>query len=327
MLEDEQFIESPDPQDEAEDILIGGFRKNERYLTNIFSSNHLGIIDSCETNKDGDYTGRARVTLVTTPGVRQNCLIPIPSGQSFFCGGVPPAGSLCQVSWLPNGVAVITAIYPISLRDLIDVRELHDIIPGEILLQASSGISKEEQVSQGRLFLDRHGRIIVETKDGTAKITLGDPGLPNNLSDADSEDSETGEKTLLRIESGDAVINLTENSNITIKNSYGKVVLEGNRMTISNDARIDIAAPTIIVSGATTISGSSISISSSGELNLQAPGGKRLATEDFVLGVYNRHTHQAGALVTTGGDGVVGITATPVQQGSSSHLTDEARIR
>lgn len=311
MTENEQYVGTIDTREQAEAALESVIRVNERLQNNIFNSVHLGIIEECEKDANGNYNGKATVRLVSTPGVRTRCLMPVPSGQSFWFGGFPPAGSLCQVAWLPLGVAIITAFYPLNYRTLVNVERFIDVIPGEILMQGCSGVLKEEQTPTARGLFDRHGRIHFETKDGTARIVLGDPGLLNGLADLDSTDLQTGEKTLLRIQSGSALINITEESNISIDTSDAHVVIKDGVLSISAD-RVNVVAP-------------DIRVEATDNLQIEVDGGKRLATEDFVVDVYNRHSHPPGSFTTAGGN-VVGFSGNPIPEGDSGDMTTKVKV-
>jgi len=298
MSENEQFVGFSDPRGLADELFEDYTGLNERRQNNIFNSIHLGVIEECEKDKDGAYNGKATVRLVSTPGVRTRCLLPIPSGQSYWVGGFPPAGSLCQVAWLPLGVAIVTAFYPFNYRTLVGFKRFIDLVPGEVMVQACSGVLKEEQKAAGRCLFDRHGRIHLETVGGTARIVLGDPGLANGLTALESEDSETGEKTILRIQAGGATINITDQENVVIRSGDGaKIVMKGNEITVTCD-----------------------------RLQTVVTNGKRLATEDFVLNVYNSHTHTAGAMVS-GGNLVTGVSGAPISKGTDNHLTSDVIAR
>ena len=266
------------PQKESEKFIQDRSRLAERTSNRIFASSHLATITECEKNKDGQYTGRAVVELLTTPGVRSHCLLPISCGQSYWFGTIPPIGTMCLVSWLPMGVGIITAIYPASFRRLIDKRDLQDIAPGELLLQASSGQRSDDQQQEARALFDRHGRITLETRDGDARVVIGDPGLENGLADLETEDEIAGEDIALQLSVGDTIINVTKD---------GSVIINANKIYLG-----------------------------SGDDH------KRLATEDFVDNVYNKHTHVPGTYTTPSGS-VVGVSGAPIAKGTDDHLTEK----
>jgi len=194
----------------------------------IFASTHLATIVECERNTEGEYTGRATVELLSTPGVRRHCLLPIPCGQSYWFGTMPPAGSMCLISWLPMGIGIITAIYPISFRRMVSDRHLQNIEPGELLLQASSGQRTDEQQQEGRALFDRNGRITLETRDGDARIVLGDPGLANGLANLETQDEITTENIALQLSVGNTVINVTQD---------GSVVIDADKIYLGSGSR------------------------------------------------------------------------------------------
>lgn len=298
MEDNEQFVSFFNPRELADELFEDYTGLNEKRQNNIFNSIHLGVIEECEKDKEGNYNGKATVRLVTTPGVRTRCLIPVPSGQAFWFGGFPPAGSLCQVAWLPLGVAIITAIYPFNYRTLLNFKRFVEMVPGEVMVQACSGVLKEEQKAAGRMLFDRHGRIELETVEGSARVVLGDPGLANGLTALESDEPETGQKTILRIQAGNATINITDQENVVIRTGDGaKIVMEGDDITITCD-----------------------------RLKTVVTDGKRLATEDFVLNIYNSHTHTAGAMVS-GGNPVTGVSGAPISKGTNNHLTSDVIAR
>lgn len=226
---DEQRGEFPDPEDESAEMVLAGFRKNEDMKNDVYGSAQLGKILEYEKAPNGEYTGRVRVELVSTPGQRQHVLIPVPSGLDFWVGGMPPPGSLGLVVWLPMGIPAIAAFYPLNFRNLIATRSLVNLIPGELLLQASSGVTRDEQQREGRALFDRHGRITLETRTGV-RIILGDPGLANGLVEADSDDSITGEQVALQIAVGDTVINVTEDGSVSIDAEKIRLGGEGRKL-------------------------------------------------------------------------------------------------
>jgi len=342
MSENEQVAGFFNAREMADELLEDVTRLNERRQNNIFNSVHLGVIEECEKDKDGAYNGKATVRLVSTPGVRTRCLLPVPSGQSYWFGGFPPAGSLCQVAWLPLGVAIVTAIYPFNYRTLVNFERFIDLVPGEVMVQACSGVLKEEQKAAGRGLFDRHGRIHLETVGGTARIVLGDPGLANGLTTLESEDSETGEKTVLRIQAGNATINITDQESIVIRNEDGaKIVMEGKDITISGggvtvegDTTVSVEAPSVSIKASSlslqaptlAMGAGAMTMNISGSLKADVPGGKGLATEDFVLNVFNNHIHGPGSFTNSGGS-VLGISAAPLIPATASSLTSDVKVR
>lgn len=339
----------------AEDILKADSQMQLRTVNRIFDSIHLAKIIECEKNEDGEYTGKATVQLLTTGGIRKNCIIPVPAGQSMWNGGLPQAGTMCTLGWLPMGVGIILAIYPFHFRRLIENRNLQNLEPGELFFQASSGVTKEEQEAEGKILLDRHGRIMLQRKEGDATIIIGDPSEANGLVTESAEDEGTGENTLLRIESNDAKINLTENGSVSILQGDTKVTLKSGNITIEGenvdvngdegvnvdglnvdikgDASVNVEGATINLRGAVSIQGGtvglsspSINISASDSLEMASPDGKRLATEDFVFDIFNSHKHGPGTFNVPGSGNVIGESEGPDPTADSAHLTINSRL-
>jgi len=275
-----------DGRKKAEDILRANSGRNWTTKTEIFSSSQLAEIEECEKDENGEYTGKASVRLLSTPGVRKHCIIPVFAGQSFWFGGLPQPGTLCLVSWLPLGIGIITAIYPFSFRQLIRVRALQDLIPGEILIQSATGILKEDQKPAGKILLDRDGGVTLqnntEDEENKGKIVLGNPGGDNGLSsESNPNDEISGEEIAIQLSVGDTKINITKS---------GSVIINAEKIFI-------------------------------GDGNSH----KKLATEDFVDDIYNKHTHAAGAMAVPGVGPVTGITTVPTLSGSSAHLTSKTK--
>lgn len=167
----------PDTDQRAVHEQMRYFRIVERRRENPFVQIHLAQITKIEKDDQGRFTGRVAVDLLTMPGggTRVQVLVPLPASQNWFVGGIPPINTLCTLGFLPQGVAVILAYHMHGLRQLIDVKGLPDLQPGEIYLQ-SEVTENSLPAAGGTVYLDQNGDVTIQDKNKNTIITLDNTG-------------------------------------------------------------------------------------------------------------------------------------------------------
>jgi len=125
--------------------------------------------------KDGEYTGRVDVELLSIPGVRKSVLSPVVSSQYWFSGGLPPVDTLCLIGWLPMNVGIIIQYYMYSMEELRRSKDLEDLVPGELLMRSQT-TEGTIAATGAQIYLDKDGQIVAQDKTGTSKVTLKTDG-------------------------------------------------------------------------------------------------------------------------------------------------------
>lgn len=138
-----------------------------------YSKTQLAQIRKIERDADSNLTGYATVEILTMPKntVRVSALMPIPSSQYWFVGGLPPINTLCTVGWLPQGICIILAYYPMIYRKLVELKGLPDLALGEVLIRCElteGGVQR----AGAQIYLDRDGAVRIRDKDGRTTITM-----------------------------------------------------------------------------------------------------------------------------------------------------------
>jgi len=121
--------------------------------------------------KEGKYTGRVDVELLSIPGVRKSVLAPAASSQYWFSGGLPPVNTLCLIGWLPMNVGIIIQYYMYNLQELQRSKDLEEIVPGELLMKSQVG-GLAAPATGAQIYLNKAGEIVAQDKTGTSKVTL-----------------------------------------------------------------------------------------------------------------------------------------------------------
>ncbi len=156
---------------------------------NPFVQIHLAKITKIEKDDNGRSTGRVTVQLLTMPGggVRVQVLIPVPSSQYWFAGGLPPINTLVTIGWLPQGIAIILAYHMHGFRQLVDIKNLPELVPGELFLRAEvteteelppgiAGPPESVQAPGGTIFLDTNGDVTIQDKNKNTTVKLDSAG-------------------------------------------------------------------------------------------------------------------------------------------------------
>jgi hypothetical protein len=174
------------------------FRANSR--ENPYLKSHLGQIVKVERDDEGKLTGRATVHILTLPknSMRVSVLMPITASQYMFFGGLPPENTLCLLSWLPQGIGVITAYYPMKWREMINASRWPDLAAGEIYVQ--SEVRRNGLAAPGATIrLDADGNVTIQDEQKNSTITMNVSGEIT----IESSEKVTVQSSRVTVESGD----------------------------------------------------------------------------------------------------------------------------
>jgi hypothetical protein len=151
--------------------------RRANWRANPYAQSHLGQIVKIEKDDNGKITGRATVQILTLPknSMRASVLMPLTASQYMFFGGLPPENTLCSIMWLPQGIGVITAYYPMKWREMIEASRWPDLSAGEIYIQ--SEVRRDGLAGPGATIkLDADGNVTIQDEEKKSTITMNVDG-------------------------------------------------------------------------------------------------------------------------------------------------------